>query len=132
MCGILQSLMSLNLKFNFHLYSMCYVLFASFGHMGTDPLIRKHSLQIVVWKCYSTCPNLFIDISHLILKICCMYVCGGFTCSRFGHIRYQLVLVGQHQSRIGPLFSLVELILGMSIYIGCWASHCMLTIYFSS
>ena len=73
----IQSLMCLNLKVNFHLYIRCYVLFTSYGHVATDPLIRKHSLQLVVWKCYSTCPDLLIDLSHLILKICCMCVCGG-------------------------------------------------------
>ena len=42
---------------------------------GTDSLIRKHSLQIVVWKCYSTFPSLLIDLSHLILKyVACVFV----------------------------------------------------------
>ena len=59
----IQSLMYLNLKFNFHLYIGCYVLFVSYGHVGTNLLIRKHSLQLVVWKCYSTCPDLLIDLS---------------------------------------------------------------------
>ena len=122
--------MCLNLKFNFYHYSRCYVLFASYGHVGTNLLIRKHSLQLVVWKCYITCPNLINELSHLILKICCMCVSGGFISSRFGHIRYRLVLVCQHWSRIGPQFSLMELILGMPMYIGCWASHYMLTMYF--
>ena len=53
------------------------MLFVSYCHVGTNPLIRKHSLQLVVWKCYSTCPDLLIDLSHLILKLCCMCVCGG-------------------------------------------------------
>ena len=73
----IQSLMCLNLKFNFHLYIGCCVLFVSYGHVGTDQLIRKHSLQLVVWKCYSTCSDLLINLSHLILKICCMCVGGG-------------------------------------------------------
>ena len=78
MCGIQQSLMSLNLKFNFHLYSRCCVLFASYGHVGTNPLIRKNSLQLVVWKCYSTCPNLLIDLSHLRQKyVACVFVGGS-------------------------------------------------------
>ena len=89
---------------------------------GTNSLIRKHSLCPVGWKCYSTCPNLLIDLSHLIVKIYCMCVCGGFTPSRFGHIGYQ--------SGIAPQFLLMELILGMPMYIWCWASHCMLTMYF--
>ena len=117
--------MCLNLKFNFYHYSRCYVLFASYGHVGTDLLMRKHSLQLVVWKYYITCPNLIIELSHLILKICCMCVCGGFISSRFGHIRYRLVLLCQHWS--GILTN--GIILGMLMYIGCWASHCMLTMY---
>ena len=44
------------------------MLFVSYGHVGTDQLIRKHSLQLVVWKCYSTCPDLLIDLSHLNTK----------------------------------------------------------------
>ena len=127
----IQHLMCLNLKFNFHLYIRCYVLFVSYGHVGTNQLIRKHSLQLVVWKCYSTCPDLLIDLSHLILKICCMCVGGGFISGRFGCIRYWLVLACQHWSGIGPQFPLMDLILGMPTYIGCWASHCMLTMYFS-
>ena len=127
----IKSLMCLNLKFNFHLYIRCYVLFVSYGHVGTDQLIRKHSLQLVFWKCYSTCPDLLIDLSHLILKICCMCVCWGFTSGRCGHIRYWFVLAYQHWSGIRPQFLLMELILGMPIYIGWWASHYMLTMYFS-
>ena len=127
----IQRLMCLNLKFNFHLYIRCYVLFVSYGHVGTNQLIRKHSLQLVVWKCYSTCPDLLIDLSHLILKICCMCVGGGFISGRFGCIRYWLVLACQHWSGIGPQFPLMDLILGMPTYIGCWASHCTLTMYFS-
>ena len=73
----IQSLMCLNLKFNFHLHIRCYVLFVSYGHVDTDQLIRKHSLQLVVWKCYSTCPDLLIDLSHLILKYVACVLVGG-------------------------------------------------------
>ena len=94
---------------------------------GTNSLIRKHSLHLPVWKCWSTCPNLLIDLSHLILKyVVCVFV-WGFTSSRFGHIGHQLMLVGQHQSGIAPHFLLMELILGMHIYVWCWTLHCMLT-----
>ena len=54
------------------------MLFVSYGHVGTDQLIRKHSLQLVVWKCYSTCSDLLIDFSHLILKyVACVFVGGS-------------------------------------------------------
>ena len=99
---------------------------------GTNLLIRKHSLQHVVWKYYSTCPNLLIDLSHLIPKICCMCICGGVISSRFGHTGYWLVLVGQHQSGIAPQSLLVDLILDMPMCIGWWAPHCMLVVYFST
>ena len=72
------------------------MLFTSYGHVGTDLLIRKHSLQLVVWKCVLHMPRSVNWLWHLILKICCMCVGGGFTSGRFGHIRYQLVLVCQH------------------------------------
>ena len=54
----------------------------------------------------------------------------GLTSSMFGHVGYKLVLVGQHQSGIAPQSLLMVLIPDMPTYIGCWASHCMLTIYF--
>ena len=44
---------------------------------GYQYIDQEAVLTIVVWKCYSTCPDLLIDLSYLILKICCMCVCGG-------------------------------------------------------
>ena len=128
-CGI-QSLMCLSWKFTFHLISDAMCCLPTMVMWGTNSLIGKRTLQFVVWKYYSTCPNLLIDLSCLILKICCMCVCGGFTSGRFGHIGYWLMLVCQHWSGITPQFLLMELILGMPTYIGCWVSHCMLTMYF--
>ena len=108
--------LTLNLTSTFISGAMCCL--PAVVMWGMNQLIRKHSLHLVVWISYSTCPNLLIDLSHLILKICCMWVCGGLTSSKFGHIGYQLVLVSQHQSGIGPQSLLMELILGMPIYIG--------------
>ena len=65
--------------------------------VGALTLIRKHTLQLVVWRCHSAYPHLLIDHTHPITKICCMCLCGWFTSSRFGHIRYQLVLVHWHR-----------------------------------
>ena len=46
-----------------------------------------------------------------------MCVCGWFTSSRFGHIRYQLLLVHWHWWGSTTQFLLMELILGMPTYI---------------
>ena len=58
---------------------MCYL--ASHGHMGYRLVAvfpdKEAHLQLVVWKCYSTCQYLLIDHIHLVLKICCMCVYGG-------------------------------------------------------
>ena len=68
-CGIQQRLMCLNC-------AMCCL--PAMAMQGTNLLIRKHSLQLVVWKCYSACPDLLIDLSHLILKyVACVLVEGS-------------------------------------------------------
>ena len=59
-----------------------------------------------------------------------MCVYAGFNSCRFGHIRCWLVFVCKHWCGIGPQFLLMEFILGMPTYIGCWAPHCILTMYF--
>ena len=85
-----------NLTLTF-IYQVICVILPAMVMWGTGwwqySLIRSHTLQLVVWNCYFTCPNLLTDLVHLIQKICCMCVCAGFTSSKFGHIRYWLVLV---------------------------------------
>ena len=47
--------------------------------VGVLTLIRKHTLQLVVWKCHSACPDLLIlTILTLILKyVTCVFVGGS-------------------------------------------------------
>ena len=37
--------MCLNLKFNFHIYIKCYVLFASYGHLGYQFIYQEALLM---------------------------------------------------------------------------------------
>ena len=64
------------------------VMFGADWCWCTDTDIEAHFTTCCLEIPLSMHRSVYIDHIHLNTKICCMYVCGRFASSRFGHIGY--------------------------------------------